>query len=55
MSKSDLATKFGVSSKTIQRDIEDLRTYLADNYQTDIDTDIVYDSKSNSYRLLEGK
>ncbi len=52
VSKSDLAKKFGVSIKTIQRDIEDLRIYLAENYQTDIDTDIVYDSKTKCYKLI---
>ncbi len=52
ISKKELVEKYGVSDKTIQRDIEDLRIYLAENYQTDIDSDIVYDAKTKSYRLV---
>ncbi len=52
ISKKELATKYCVSEKTIQRDIEDLRVYLADNYQEELDTDIVYDVKENKYKLV---
>ncbi len=51
--KKELANKFGVSEKTIQRDIEDLRVYLADNFNYDVDTDIVYDIKSKTYKLVK--
>ncbi len=52
ISKSELINKFGVSSKTIQRDIEELRVYLAEHYQTDVETDVVYDTKTKKYRLV---
>lgn len=50
--KQDLAEYYGVNSKSIQRDIELIRSFLADTalqqglYQT-----IVYDSKEKGYKL----
>ncbi len=53
ISKAELAKKFSVSTKTIQRDIEDLRIYLAENYQNDINADVVYDNKTKCYKLIK--
>lgn len=54
--KQDLAEYYGVNSKSIQRDIELIRSFLADTalqqglYQT-----IVYDSKEKGYKLTSEK
>lgn len=53
ISKDELASKFSVSRKAIQRDIEDLRIYLSENHQNDISSDIVYDTRSKTYKLLK--
>lgn len=50
--KKILAQKYCVSEKTIQRDIEDLRIYLADNCSTDINTEIIYEKENNCYKLV---
>lgn len=53
ISKNELANKFSVSHKAIQRDIEDLRIYLSENHQNDISSDIVYDTRSKTYKLVK--
>ena len=40
VSKETLASDFGVSAKTIQRDIDDLRAYLAETHFDEYDTSI---------------
>ncbi len=52
ITKSELAKKYSVSEKTIQRDIDELRVYLADSFKSSMDTDVVYDAKSKSYKLI---
>lgn len=50
--KEDLARNFGVSLKTIQRDIDDLRAYLTEAHFTEIEATIKYDKAKNGYYLV---
>lgn len=50
--KSELAREFGVTEKTIQRDFEELRSYLMEMHNTEIDTLLKYDRQQGGYRLL---
>lgn len=50
--KEKLAHDFGVSLKTIQRDIDDLRAYLAETHFTEIEASIKYDKAKNGYYLV---
>jgi predicted DNA-binding transcriptional regulator YafY len=52
ITKSDLATRYGVSEKTIQRDIEDLREYLACTHFDEGEVSIVYDRSRSGYYLV---
>jgi predicted DNA-binding transcriptional regulator YafY len=49
ISKKKEAERFGVNEKTIQRDIDELRTYIADTFH-DFMT-LEYDRKKNGYVL----
>ena len=53
ISKTELANLFCVSEKTIQRDIDELRAYLAEKHEAD--TSICYDKSTNSYMLLRSE
>lgn len=48
--KSQLSEQYGVSEKSIQRDISDLRIYLVEHHEND-DNELVYDKKLNGYKL----
>lgn len=48
INKKELADEFNVNLRTIQRDIEDIRNYLSDNYEAE---NILYDYKQNGYYL----
>ncbi|WP_145331122.1 YafY family protein [Paenibacillus xylanexedens] len=50
--KANLATDFGVTQKTIQRDIDDLRAYLAEMHYSESDVSIRYDRRKNVYYLV---
>lgn len=52
ISKDALARDFGVSLKTIQRDIDDLRAYLAETHFTETEGSIRYDKAKNGYYLV---
>lgn len=52
VNKETLADDFGVSLKTIQRDIDDLRAYLAETHFTESDVSIKYDKAKNGYYLI---
>ena len=52
VNKSQLAESFSVTTKTIQRDIDDLRAYLAETHSSEIETTIEYDRRKNSYHLI---
>ena len=51
LKKKELAEKFGVSNKAIQRDINDLRSYLAEFHKFDPGIEIKYDRQKNAYVL----
>lgn len=52
VSKSRLAQLFNVTEKTIQRDIDDLRTYLADTHFSESEVSIRYDRIRCGYYLV---
>lgn len=52
VSKEALASDFGVSAKTIQRDIDDLRAYLMETHFDEYDTSIKYSKAKNGYYLV---
>jgi predicted DNA-binding transcriptional regulator YafY len=52
LEKRKIAQQFGVSEKTIQRDIDDLRSFFAEAH-TDTTADIRYDKSSNAYSLVK--
>lgn len=51
LNKRNLAKDYGVGEKTIQRDIEDIRNYLADRHDVPMHTTVQYDRGANGYRL----
>ena len=52
VNKKQLALDFNVSPKTIQRDIDDLRIYIAETHYTESDISIKYDKSGDCYRLV---
>lgn len=50
--KEELAGEFGVSLKTVQRDIDDLRAYLAETHFSETEVSIKYDRARNRYYLV---
>ncbi len=50
--KGVLANEFGVSEKTIQRDIDELRMYFADAHYDEFETAIKYSRARDSYYLV---
>lgn len=52
INKSELANEFGVSEKTVQRDIDELRFYLADAHYDEFETAIKYSRARNAYYLV---
>lgn len=50
--KAQLAESFGVTLKTIQRDIDDLRAYLAETHFEEGEVSIKYDKVRNGYYLV---
>lgn len=52
LNKSELAEFFGVGAKTVQRDFDDLRAYLAEQHQFEKEAQIKYDRKKNGYYLV---
>lgn len=49
--KAELAERYGVTEKTIQRDIDELREYLSDLRITDRKASILYDRSRSGYYL----
>lgn len=55
INKAKLAEKFGVNNRSIQRDIEDIRTYLMNRRdETGENVTVIYDRKKNGFRLSDG-
>ena len=52
VNKETLANDFGVSQKTIQRDIDDLRAYLAETHFMEAEVSIKYNKAKNGYYLI---
>lgn len=52
VNKEALASEFGVSAKTIQRDLDDLRAYLAETHFAEAETSVKYDKAKNVYFLV---
>lgn len=53
INKAKLAKEYNVTDKTIQRDIDDLRAYLAENALSAYSGDIKYDKSQNAYYLVQ--
>ena len=51
LKKSDLAQEFHVTQRSIQRDVEDLRCFLAKRH---MDREVVYDGRQRGYRMVSG-
>lgn len=52
LTKDKLAIEFGVSEKTIQRDIDDLRAYIAETHFSETEVLIKYDKSKGGYYLV---
>ena len=52
ITKLSLAAQFNVTEKTIQRDIDDLRAYLADTHFAEGEVSIKYDRVRGGYFLV---
>jgi predicted DNA-binding transcriptional regulator YafY len=52
VSKEDLVNTFGVTAKTIQRDIDDLRAYLSETHFSEQEVTVKYDKNKNGYYLV---
>lgn len=50
--KLDLVNRYNVSKKTIGRDIDELRSYLAETHQYEGEVAIKYDKTRNVYTLV---
>jgi predicted DNA-binding transcriptional regulator YafY len=51
--KSQLVNNFGVTPKTVQRDIDDLRAYLSETHQYEPEVAIKYDKSRKGYYLVK--
>ena len=51
VNKKEFAEGFNISEKSVQRDIEDLRVYLAEVYENGDDITVEYDYRKNGYFL----
>ncbi len=55
LGKEHLAQEFNVSGKTIQRDMDDIRAYLAETHYTEADTIIKYSRSKQGYYLVRNE
>ena len=53
INKKEFAQMFGISEKSVQRDIDDLRAYLSECYEGGDDITIDYDYNKGGYRLIK--
>ena len=53
INKKQFASEFGISEKSVQRDIDDLRAYLSESYESGDDVTIEYDYVKCGYRLIK--
>ena len=58
LSRQDLMREFNISSRTLDRDISEIRNALSEmttfTYQLPV-RNLIYDSRSNKYILIEGE
>lgn len=52
INKKSLADEFDVNIRTVQRDIDDIRSYLSDNYESE---SILYDHEKHGYYLSRSR
>lgn len=50
--KNSLANEFNISTKTVQRDIDDLRAYLTETHFSELEISIKYDKLLDGYYLV---
>ena len=53
VNKKEFASSFGISEKSVQRDIDDLRIYLAECYENGDDVTVEYSYIKNGYYLVK--
>lgn len=53
VNKKDFANSFGISEKSVQRDIDDLRAYLDECYENGSDITVEYSYAKNGYYLVK--
>lgn len=53
VNKKQFASEFGISEKSVQRDIDDLRAYLSESYENGDNITIEYDYVKCGYRLIK--
>lgn len=53
INKKQFAAEFGISEKSVQRDIDDLRAYLCEIYENGGNVTIGYDGNKGGYRLIK--
>lgn len=49
--KAEELARYGISERSVRRDLDAIRNYLADNPETNDYLELVYDAKENGYRL----
>ncbi|MBE5936954.1 MAG: hypothetical protein E7265_02870 [Lachnospiraceae bacterium] len=53
INKSEEAQRFGVDERTIQRDIDDIRSFLQNNSLKGENREIIYDRKRNGFVICK--
>lgn len=53
LNKAKEACRFGVNARSIQRDLEDIRAYLAND--TESNRELIYDRVQNGYKLVQDR
>lgn len=52
LNKQQLANSYGISEKTVQRDIDDLRAYFAEEHRFESEVAVRYDRQKCGYYLV---
>ena len=53
LSKDDMVNNYRISKKTAQRDIDELRNYLAEKHNYEAEVEIAYDRGKNAYYIVK--
>ena len=52
INKAEMAEKYGVDARSIQRDLADIRSFIEEStIETGVENDLVYDAKQKGFRL----